>query len=121
MKRLQLRDEDLCPKPDPLYREKRLARAILTLSFKDLLDVNSLSFKKKAEKDIQTYFTPGSKLKDIAEDWFFSTDTTPGSFEWICQILEFSPGVIRLWIKKELPGLNQKERRNIAKNLPWRV
>lgn len=110
--------EILYKRYDPIHAERRLATAVFLLCLKDLLDIGSTRLKQRIERDMRGCFIPGSHLKDQAEAWVFSPGVSPGSFEWYCQLLDYSPDLIRLWVEEELPGLSQKERRKIIKKLP---
>ncbi len=55
-----------------------MAFAILVQAVRDLM-----SPKKSSERDWAIW-------QEDALEWFFSKETTPGSFYWVCEVLDIS-------------------------------
>lgn len=82
-----LASEGLYPKinrPDPDVRN--LATGILVQAIRDIIP------KKSADQEWRMW-------RDDSLKWFFNDVYEPGSFLWVCNILDATPKRIRRWIK----------------------
>lgn len=87
MKATVLESEGLYPqttKPDSSLRN--LALGILLQAFRDIV-----APKKSSNQEWEIW------RKDALE-WFFSEESHPGSFLWVCEVLEMSPRELRHWL-----------------------
>lgn len=66
---------------------QNLALAILIQAFRDLLSSNS-KLPKEERLEIQ----------EDALSWFYSQNRTPGSLEWVGDIIDINPDVLRQWL-----------------------
>lgn len=78
---------------------RNLALAILLQAFRDVIAPRKSSNKEWAlwRKD--------------AMDWFFASECYPGSFFWVCEILQMNSEELRLWLRtyKRSNRTNKKE------------
>lgn len=87
MKTSVIESEGLYPqakRPDPSLRN--LALGILLQAFRDIV-----APKKSSNKEWEIW-------RQDALEWFFSEETHPGSFHWVCEVLEMSPKELRQWL-----------------------
>ncbi|MBI4447282.1 MAG: hypothetical protein HY645_15425 [Acidobacteria bacterium] len=87
MKSSVIESEGLYPqtrKPDPSLRN--LALGILLQAFRDIV-----APKKSSNKEWEIW-------RQDALEWFFSKEDHPGSFQWVCEVLEMSPRDLRRWL-----------------------
>ncbi|MDA2929818.1 hypothetical protein MYX84_07725 [Acidobacteria bacterium AH-259-O06] len=105
MKATVLESEGLYPqtkKPDPSLRN--LALGILLQAFRDIV-----SPKKASNKEWKVW-------RQDALEWFYSTETHPGSLLWVCEILEIDPKELRQWLR-DYRCSNSDRRKEMAKKL----
>jgi hypothetical protein len=105
MKPSALESEGLYPqsrKSDPSLRN--LALGILLQALRDIV-----APKKASNKEWALW-------KKDALEWFYSDELFPGSFLWVCDILEMRPKDLRDWLLSyKRSGRNQK--REMARKL----
>lgn len=82
---------------------RKLALGILLQAFRDLVPKN---LKTK----------PLDKWQEDALEWFYSNELSPGSFRWVCQILDLDLSGVRRWIRI-YEDSDQQRRREIARQL----
>ncbi len=46
--------------------------------------------------------------KSDAREWFSAEDSSPGSFQWVCQVLEYNPDVLVEWIDSNQQGRSKR-------------
>lgn len=88
MKASALESEGLYPqtkKPEPSLRN--LALGILLQAFRDIV-----APKKSSNKEWELW-------RQDAMEWFYSEETHPGSFCWVCDVLEMNPRELRQWLQ----------------------
>ncbi|MFQ5930690.1 MAG: hypothetical protein ACE5MK_13440 [Acidobacteriota bacterium] len=105
MKATVLESEGLYPqtkKPDPSLRN--LALGILLQAFRDIV-----SPKKASNKEWELW-------RQDAIEWFYATETHPGSLLWVCEILEMDPKELRQWLR-DYRRSNRDRRKEMAKKL----
>jgi hypothetical protein len=88
MKASALESEGLYPqtkKPDPSLRN--LALGILLQAFRDIV-----APKKSSNKEWELW-------RQDALDWFQSDENHPGSFFWVCDVLEMNHKELRDWLR----------------------
>jgi hypothetical protein len=100
MKASALESEGLYPqtkKPDPSLRN--LALGILLQAFRDIV-----APKKSSNKEWELW-------RQDALDWFYSDEKHPGSFRWVCDVLEMNHRDLREWLHayKKSRGERKKE------------
>lgn len=81
------------------YSVRNLALAILLQAFRDVI-----APKKSSNKEWDIW------RKDAME-WFFDAESYPGSFAWVCDILQMNPEELRIWVRtyKKSSGANKRE------------
>ena len=100
MKASVLESEGLYPqtkKPDPSLRN--LALGILLQAFRDIV-----APKKSSNKEWELW-------RQDALDWFYAEENHPGSFLWVCEVLEINHRELREWLEiyKNSDGNQKKE------------
>ena len=95
-----LESEGLYPqprRPDPSLRN--LALGILLQGFRDIV-----ARKKDANKEWQEW-------RQDALEWFYSLEEHPGSFLWVCEVLEMNPRELLDWLAayRRSDGKKKKE------------
>lgn len=100
MKASVIESEGLYPqtkKPDASLRN--LALGILLQAFRDIV-----APKKSSNKEWELW-------RQDALEWFFTEECHPGSFTWVCDVLEMSPRELRDWLHdyKRSDGRRKKE------------
>ena len=89
MKATVLESEGLYPQKnqaDPSMRN--LALGILLQAFRDIVSPKESSNNKE------------SKLWSMdAVEWFYSSETHPGSLLWVCEVLEMDHKELRAWLR----------------------
>lgn len=101
---LTLASEGLYPPrkgPDPSLR--RLASGILIQAFRDIIT------SRRESKECAAW-------RDDALDWFWTDGHCPGSFLWVCDVLNADPSKIRGWLK-EYRAAQPSRRREMGKKL----
>ena len=88
----------------PRESTNNLASAILVQAVRDLM-----SPKKSSQKDWAIW-------QDDALGWFFSAETTPGSFYWVCEVLDISEWGFRKGVRAFERG-SRKQQEEISKKL----
>ncbi len=104
MTELTLASEGLYPPkkgPDPSLR--RLASGILIQAFRDIL-----TSRKESRECIA--------WREDALEWFSLDDDYPGSFVWVCHVLNANSWRIREWLE-EYRAANPTRRREMGKKL----
>lgn len=105
MKAYALESDGLYPptkKPDASLRN--LALGILLQALRDIV-----APKKASNKEWEAW-------RQDALEWFFSEESHPGSFCWVCGVLEIKPKELRTWLHTyKKSGLERK--REMAKKL----
>ncbi len=78
---------------------RNLALAILLQAFRDVIAPRKSSNKEWA------------LWRRDAMDWFFAGECYPGSFFWVCEILQMNSEELRLWLRtyKRSNRTNKKE------------
>lgn len=99
--------EGLYPNPerkkaDPTSR--KLALGILLQAFRDIVSPRRSTWKK------------GEDWKADAFDWFASDSIYPGSFCWVCHMLQISPSEIRRWLRQYQQS-GEADRKRLARKL----
>lgn len=89
---------------NPDYASRKLALGILLQAFRDIVSPRRATWKK------------GEDWKEDALEWFASEQTYPGSFHWVCQMLQVSPQRLREWLK-EYRTSGSEERKRMARKL----
>lgn len=88
MQLTELRSQGLYPPRNSVDSSApRLALAILRQAFFDL------TLARSADRKARKHF-------EEALAWFLETKATPGSFEWVCDALEFSSNRIRSFVER---------------------
>lgn len=64
-----------------------LALAVLRQAFRD-----AIASERSLDRDWSTW-------RRDAIEWFFSSERQPGSFHWICSILQMEPWTLRRWLR----------------------
>jgi hypothetical protein len=72
-------------RPDPALRN--LAIGILLQAFRDVV-----SPKKSSNREWELW-------QQDAMDWFASDEFYPGSFKWVCEMLQATPRDFRVWLE----------------------
>lgn len=67
---------------------QNLALAILIQAFRDLLSSNT---KLPKEERVE--------IQEDALGWFYSKNRAPGSLEWVGEIIDINPDVLREWLR----------------------
>ncbi len=104
MTELTLASEGLYPPkkgPDPSLR--RLASGILIQAFRDII-----TSRKESRECIA--------WREDALEWFSLDDDYPGSFVWVCHVLDANPSKIQEWME-EYRAANPTRRREMGKKL----
>lgn len=83
------------PLAEPFPRN--LALAILLQAFRD-----AIPLKRPQDKD-------GITWRRDATVWFFSDDRNPGSFHWVCEILQLEPWTLRRWLITYRKGTRRRK------------
>ena len=81
-----------------------LALGILLQAFRDIV-----APKKVSNKDWEMWRTD-------ALEWFLSEEGHPGSFYWVCEVLEMSPRELREWLQRYRRS-NSHRKKEMAKKL----
>ncbi len=105
MKALLVDTEGLYPqtkKSDPSLHN--LAMGILLQAFRDIVQP-----KRPANKEWAIW-------RHDAIEWFFSDETHPGSFSWVCEVLTFNIKELRDWLRTYQCSSHYK-RREMTKEL----
>lgn len=105
MKATVLESEGLYPqqkKADPSMRN--LALGILLQAFRDIV-----SPKKTSSKEWELW-------RQDALEWFYSSETHPGSLLWVCEVLEMDHKELRAWLQ-EYRSSGRSRKREMAKKL----
>jgi hypothetical protein len=78
---------------------RNLALAILLQAFRDVI-----APKKSSNKEWAIW-------RQDALIWFFSEEMHPGSFYWVCEVLQMDPWDLRAWLQtyKRSDGKSKKE------------
>ncbi|RPI29264.1 MAG: hypothetical protein EHM61_02220 [Acidobacteria bacterium] len=78
---------------------RNLALAILLQAFRDVIAPRKSSNKEWA------------LWRRDAMDWFFADESYPGSFHWVCEILQMNSEELRMWLRtyKRSNRINKKE------------
>lgn len=88
MQLIELRSQGLYPPRNSVDTSApRLALAILRQALFDL------TLARSADRKARKHF-------EEALDWFLETSAAPGSFEWVCDALEFSSNRIRSFVER---------------------
>lgn len=56
------------------------------------------------------------ELRREAIEWFFSPSTRPGSFHWVCFLIQQDPRLYREWLRRYIEG-DRKRRREMRSRL----
>ena len=83
---------------------RNLALAILLQAFRDVI-----APRKSSNKEWALW------RKDAIE-WFFASDSCPGSFQWVCEVLQMSSSDLRGWIRIYKRS-NRTNKREMVKRL----
>ena len=105
MKAYALESDGLYPqtkKPDSSLRN--LALGILLQALRDIV-----APKKASNKEWEIW-------RQDALEWFFSEECYPGSFYWVCEVLEMKPKDLRTWLHTYKKS-GQERKREMAKKL----
>lgn len=105
MKTSAIESEGLYPqtkKPEPALRN--LALGILLQAFRDIV-----APKKSSNKEWQLW-------RQDALEWFYSDEKFPGSFSWVCGVLEMSPKELRQWLQ-DYRRSGAKQKKEMARKL----
>jgi hypothetical protein len=105
MRSAALESEGLYPqtkKPEPSLRN--LALGILLQAFRDIV-----APKKASNKEWEEW-------RQDALDWFYSYESQPGSFHWVCEVLEMSPNDLRAWLQ-DYRQSSAKQKKEMARKL----
>lgn len=105
MKAYALESDGLYPqakKPDGSLRN--LALGILLQALRDIV-----APKKASNKEWELW-------RQDALEWFFSDEVYPGSFCWVCEVLEMKPAELRNWLHNYKKS-GQEAKREMAKKL----
>ncbi|HON00985.1 MAG TPA: hypothetical protein PLM33_12105 [Acidobacteriota bacterium] len=105
MRLTALESEGLYPqarKADPSLRN--LALGILLQAFRDIV-----APKKTSNKEWEDW-------RQDALDWFYAQETEPGSFYWVCEVLEMNPNELRHWLQ-EYRKSDAKHKKEMARKL----
>ena len=105
MKAYALESDGLYPqtkKPDSSLRN--LALGILLQALRDIV-----APKKASNKEWEVW-------RQDALEWFFSEECHPGSFSWVCEVLEIKPTDLRTWLHTYKRS-GQERKREMAKKL----
>lgn len=83
--------------PDPALRN--LAMGILLQAFRDIV-----APKKISNKEWEVW-------QQDALEWFASDEFYPGSFSWVCEVLQAQPRDFRIWLRnyKDSDPASRKE------------
>ncbi|HUG42845.1 MAG TPA: hypothetical protein VMN76_01270 [Acidobacteriota bacterium] len=105
MRASALESEGLYPqtkKADPSLRN--LALGILLQAFRDIV-----APKKSSNKEWEEW-------RQDALEWFYSSEDYPGSFLWVCEVLEMNANELRVWLR-EYRKSNAQEKKEMARKL----
>lgn len=105
MRSSALESEGLYPqtrKPDPSLLN--LSLGILLQAFRDIV-----APKKTSNKEWEEW-------RQDALDWFYSYENQPGSFHWVCEVLEMSPNELRGWLQ-EYRQSTARQKKEMARKL----
>jgi hypothetical protein len=91
-------------KPRQNHTSRKLALAILLQALRDVVSPKPYTW------DRSTNWT------EDAREWIQSDDATPGSFRWICQVLEMDYTRLRNWVASYLDG-NRIEQTQFSRRL----
>lgn len=100
-----LESEGLYPqtkKPEPALRN--LALGILLQAFRDIV-----APKKASNKEWEEW-------RQDAFEWFYSFEAHPGSFHWVCEVLEMNPNDLRDWLQQYRKS-DTKQKKEMARKL----
>lgn len=105
MRTSALESEGLYPqtkKPEPSLRN--LALGILLQAFRDIV-----APKKASNKEWEEW-------RQDALDWFYAEENHPGSFRWVCEVLEMNPNELRGWLQMYRRS-DAKQKKEMARKL----
>ncbi|MGH9340748.1 MAG: hypothetical protein ACRD1R_14425 [Acidobacteriota bacterium] len=105
-----LASEGLYPPPkrlDPPMRN--LALGILLQAFRDLVTP-----RRAASNEWKVW-------RQDALEWFLSEDSYPGSFRWVCDVLQMDAVHLRQWIHRYRGSENSDRRRMVQKLIHFRI
>lgn len=105
MKTSALESEGLYPqtkKPDPSLRN--LALGILLQAFRDIVAPKKVSNKEWEE------------WRHDALEWFYAEENHPGSFYWVCEVLEMNANELRGWLALYRKS-DSKQKKEMARKL----
>ena len=104
MKQAILADESLYPQARAWDRNsKALALAILNQAFRDVVSPN------RSSRDWETW-------EQDALQWFAASEDHPGSFQWVCGVLDLDSSQLRAWLDS-YRGSGTGRRREMARKL----
>ena len=89
-------------RPDPSLRN--LSLGILLQAFRDIV-----APKKSSQKEWRSW-------RQDALDWFHSEESYPGSFHWVCEVLEMGVQDLRDWLESYLSS-DETDQREMARKL----
>jgi hypothetical protein len=110
MKSSALESEGLYPqtkKPDPSLRN--LSLGILLQAFRDIV-----APKKSANKEWELW-------RQDALEWFYSDEKHPGSFRWVCDVLEMNPRELREWLHAYKKSRGDRKREMARKLIRFQI
>ena len=93
-------------RPDPDVRN--LATGILVQAVRDMIP------KKYPDKNWKVW-------RDDSLEWFFDDRDSPGSFLWVCDVLDASPTKIRRWVKVFLGSEVERQKRMASRIINFRL
>ncbi len=106
MRTSAIESEGLYPqtkKPDPSLRN--LALGILLQALRDIVAPKKSSNNKE-----------WAIWRKDALEWVFSEDVHPGSFIWVCEVLEMKPNELREWLHS-YKHCDQTQKKEMARKL----
>lgn len=76
----------------------------------------------QAVRDLLSGDRTGRQCREWCEDarsWFYSPDEYPGSFEWVCGVLQIDPD----WFRRNLPSprTEEEQRSKLLRKLAWTI
>ena len=105
MKSSALESSGLYPqtkKPDPSLRN--LALGILLQAFRDIV-----APKKASNQEWELW-------REDALEWFYSDENHPGSFSWVCEVLEMNRRELRAWLQ-DYKTSDEEQQKEMARKL----
>ena len=79
-------------KPRLNHTSRKLALAILLQALRDVVSPKPYTWDR------------GTNWTEDAREWIQSDAATPGSFRWVCQVLEIDYSPLRTWVIRYLGG-----------------